>query len=91
MYYLLSSRAQASPGGAISLLVWSAIQEAIGRNLTFDFDGFSGAATYDFLSGFGGTLQQRLGVERLSTMYSVARTLKRGASRQSHEAFTPNL
>jgi len=91
MYYLLSSRAQASPGGAISLLVWSAIQEAIDRNLTFDFDGFSGSATYDFLSGFGGTLQQRLGVERLSTMYSVARTLKRGASRQSHEAFTPNL
>lgn len=91
MYYLLSSRAQGSPGGAISLLIWSAIQEAIRRKLTFDFDGFSGAATYDFLSGFGGTLTQRLGVERLSTMYAVARTLKRGVSHKAYEAFTPNL
>jgi hypothetical protein len=91
MYYLLSSRSQTSPGGAISLLIWFAIQDAIRRKLTFDFDGFSSAATYDFLSGFGGTLKQRLGVERLSTTYLLARTLKRGVSPKSHEAFTPNL
>jgi Acetyltransferase (GNAT) domain len=91
MYYLLSSRAPASPGGAISLLIWCAIQEAIEHKLTFDFDGFSGSTTFDFLSGFGGTLKQRLGVERLSMVYSLARTLKHGVSAQSREAFTPNL
>ncbi|MFL9899689.1 GNAT family N-acetyltransferase [Paraburkholderia fungorum] len=91
MYYLLSSRAPTSPGGAVSLLIWFAIQEAIDRKLTFDFDGFSGATTFDFLNGFGGTLKQRLGVERLSMVYSLARTLKHGISPQSREVFTPNL
>jgi hypothetical protein len=91
MYYLLSSRAQGSPGGSISLLMWIAIQEAIERKLTFDFDGFSGLATFNFLNGFGGTLRQRLGVERLSTVYSLARTLKHSVASKAHPAFTPNL
>jgi hypothetical protein len=90
VYYLLSSRAQGSPSGAISLLIWVAIQEAIDRKLTFDLDGFSGVATFNFLSGFGGTLKQRLGVERLSTVYSVARTLKHSVA-SNWEAFAPNL
>jgi Acetyltransferase (GNAT) domain len=90
VYYLLSSRAQGSPTGSISLLIWTAIQEAIDRKLTFDLDGFSGVATFNFLSGFGGTLKQRLGVERFSTVYSVARTLKHSVA--SHrETFAPNL
>jgi hypothetical protein len=91
MYYLLSSRDQRSPGGSISLLVWVAIQEAIDRKLTFDFDGFSGPTTFNFLNGFGGTLKQRLGVERLSTVYAVARTLKHRVASKSDRAFTPNL
>ncbi len=90
MYYLLSSRAQGSPSGAISLSIWMAIQEAIERKLTFDLDGFSSVATFNFLSGFGGTLRQRLGVERLSTVYSVARTLKHSVV-SNREAFAPNL
>jgi hypothetical protein len=90
VYYLLSSRAQDSPSGAISLLIWTAIQEAIDRKLVFDLDGFSSVATFNFLSGFGGTLKQRLGVERFSTLYSVARTLKHSAV-SNREAFAPNL
>ncbi|WP_233471137.1 GNAT family N-acetyltransferase [Paraburkholderia caribensis] len=91
MYYLLSSRSQTTSGGAISLLIWEAIQEAIDRELTFDFDGFSTAAAYAFLSGFGGTLKQRLGVERLGTVYAVARTIRRGVFHRSREAFSANL
>jgi hypothetical protein len=91
MYYLLSSRVSNSPSGASSLLVWMAIQEAIDRKLTLDFDGFSGLATFNLLNGFGGTLKQRLGVERLSPVYSIARTLKRSVVSQSDQDFSPNL
>jgi hypothetical protein len=91
MYYLLSSRALAAHGGSISLLIWTAIQHAIERKLTFDFDGFSSPATFNFLDGFGGVLKQRLGVERLSTMYSVARILKRRIAPGSSAVFAPNL
>ena len=43
------------------------------------------------LDGFGGVLKQRLGVERLSTMYSVARILKRRIAPGSAAVFAPNL
>ncbi|MGA3249710.1 MAG: GNAT family N-acetyltransferase [Paraburkholderia sp.] len=91
MYYLLSSRTLEAHGGSISLLIWTAIQHAIERKLTFDFDGFSSPATFNFLDGFGGVLKQRLGVERLSTMYSVARILKRRMVPGSGAVFVPNL
>ncbi|WP_260858323.1 GNAT family N-acetyltransferase [Paraburkholderia sp. BCC1885] len=91
MYYLLSSRTLGAHGGAISLLIWTAMQHAIERKLTFDFDGFSSPATYSFLDGFGGVLKQRLGVERLSTVYSVARILKRRIVPGAGVIFDPNL
>jgi hypothetical protein len=91
MYYLLSTRAQGSDSGSISLLLWTALQAALERGLTFDFDGFSSPATFKFLSGFGGTLKQRLGVERLGTVYSVARTLKRRVVTREGASFTPNM
>ena len=90
MYYLLSSRSATASGGAISLLVWSAIQDAIKRNLTFDLDGFSNAAAYAFLRGFGGTLIQRLGVERHGMAYSLARTIRRGLP-GANDAFSASL
>jgi hypothetical protein len=91
MYYLLSSRTLGAHGGSISLLIWTAIQHAIERKLTFDFDGFSSPATFNFLDGFGGVLKQRLGVERLSTMYSLARILKRRMVPGAGTVFAPNL
>ena len=91
MYYLLSTRAQGSDSGSISLLLWAALQTALERGLTFDFDGFSSPATFKFLSGFGGTLKQRLGVERLGTVYSVARTLKRRVVTREGASFAPNM
>lgn len=91
MYYLLSSRALGAHAGSISLLIWTALQHAIEQKLTFDFDGFSSPATFNFLDGFGGTLKQRLGVERLSTVYSVARILKRRMVPGLASGFAPNL
>jgi hypothetical protein len=67
-----------------------AIQEALDR-MTFDRDGFSGIATFSLLNGFGGTLKQRLGGERLSTVYALARALKRSVVSKSDQAFSPNL
>ncbi|MFP3565411.1 GNAT family N-acetyltransferase [Paraburkholderia sp. SIMBA_030] len=91
MYFLLSTRAQGSHNGAISLLLWTAIQDAINRHLTFDFDGFSCVSTFNFLNGFGGSLKQRLGVELSGMVYSVARTLKRTVAAKAGESFAPYL
>ena len=91
MYYLLSSRVAGAHCGAISLLIWTAIQRALERKLTFDFDGFSSVGTCKFLDGFGGTLKQRLSAERMSTMYSVARTLKRRIVPASATVFAHHL
>jgi len=89
MNYLLSSRAQDAHCGSISLLLWTAIGRALERRLTFDFDGFSSPSTFSFLNGFGATLTQRLGVERLGTVYLMTRTLKRRLA--PARVFTPNL
>jgi hypothetical protein len=77
MYFLLSTRARGSHNGTMSFLLWSAIQDSINRRLTFDFDGFSGPATFSFLNGFGGSLTQRLGVEHTGKVYELARMVKR--------------
>jgi hypothetical protein len=91
MYFLLSTRAPGSHNGAVSLLLWTAIRDALNRQLTFDFDGFSCVSTFNFLNGFGGSITQRLGVERLDTVYSVARTIKRAVAAKADEAFAPYL
>jgi hypothetical protein len=77
MYYLMSSRESGAHSGAISLLIWTAMKQALERKLTFDVDGFYSLGTCKFLEGFGGTLKQRLCVERASTMFSLARILRR--------------
>lgn len=77
MYYLLTTRAQSAHSGSISLLIWNAIQIAIKRQLILDLDGIASPTIYRFLSSFGGYLDQRLEVERMSTAYSLAKTLHR--------------
>lgn len=89
MYYLLSSRTRDAHCGSISLLLWTSICRALDRKLTFDFDGFSNPSTFSFLSGFGGTLTQRLAIERLSTVYLLTRTIKRRLA--PARVFAPNL
>ncbi|WP_042338702.1 GNAT family N-acetyltransferase [Paraburkholderia ferrariae] len=91
MYYLLSTRVQDAHCGSISLLLWNGILRALEHKLTFDFDGFSSPATFSFLNGFGATLTQRLGIERLSTFYLLTRTLKRRLTPASEVVFVPTL
>jgi hypothetical protein len=70
MYYLMSTRSSESPdNGAISLLLWKAMNEAHVRGLKFDFDGVSSAGSFRFLSGFGGTVARRLVVEKFNMAY----------------------
>ncbi|KXU84135.1 hypothetical protein CI15_26945 [Paraburkholderia monticola] len=88
MYYLLSSREDKAHSGAISLLIWKAIQQAIERKLTFDVDGFYDRGTCKFLEGLGGTLKQRLCVERAGTMFSVARVLRQRFMRDARSGFS---
>ncbi|WP_158941072.1 GNAT family N-acetyltransferase [Burkholderia sp. S171] len=76
-YYLLSSRSPSAHGGAISVLIWAAIQDAMKRELTFDFDGIPNANTYRFLSGFNPTLKPRLVVERHKPVWSMAKAARR--------------
>ncbi len=91
MYYLISTRSPLAHSGTISLLLWTAVQEAIRRELTFDFDGFGSTSTFHFLNGFGALLKQRLRVERMNTVYAMARTLKRGVMTKTNETFAPYL
>jgi hypothetical protein len=76
-YYLLSSRSPSAHGGAISVLIWAAIQDAMKRKLTFDFDGIPNANTLRFLSGFNPTLRPRLVVERHKPVWSMAKAVRR--------------
>lgn len=69
MYFLMSTRSAAADSGAVSLLLWNAIQEARRRNLVFDFDGVNSMGAYRFLSGFGGTLARRHVVEKFNPLY----------------------
>jgi lipid II:glycine glycyltransferase (peptidoglycan interpeptide bridge formation enzyme) len=70
MYFLMSTRAlDAADSGAVSLLVWSAMNEAHRRGLKFDFDGVSSPGTFRFLSGFGGDIATRFMVQKFTWTY----------------------
>lgn len=86
-YYFLSSRRVDSHGGAISLLVWSAMRLARERQVIFDFDGISTEGILAFLSGFGGTLVRRLQIRRSKADYATFRKMRR-SSRDLFESAT---
>lgn len=80
-HYLISTRDDrlADPG-AVSLLLWHAIQEAQRRELEFDFSGVISAATAQFMMGFGGRIASRFVCEHTSpswNAYASVRSLKR--------------
>jgi lipid II:glycine glycyltransferase (peptidoglycan interpeptide bridge formation enzyme) len=69
MYFLMSTRHAKADSGAVSLLLWTAMQEAQRRGLNFDFDGVTTSGTYRFLSGFGGKLARRHVAEKFNPVY----------------------
>jgi len=78
LYYLLTTRSAQARPGCVALLLWRAIQIAHERGLTFDFDGIPERIPQilTFLSGFGGTPEQRLTVERCRFDYAAMRTIR---------------
>jgi hypothetical protein len=76
-YYLLSTRTLDSGNGAITLLLWSAIQRAIAMNLTFDFDGFGYAGAVLFYAGFGAQIRPRYIVSKSTAFYRLLREMRR--------------
>jgi len=70
MYFLMSTRhPDSTDSGAVSQLLWMAMNEAHERGLEFDFDGVSSPGTFRFLSGFGGEVATRFLVEKFSWSY----------------------
>jgi hypothetical protein len=78
MYFLMSTRHAKADSGAVSLLLWTAMQEAQRRGLNFDFDGVSTSGTYRFLSGFGGTLARRHVAEKFNSVYHSLDKIRAG-------------
>ena len=76
MYYILSTRAEGADNGAISLLIWTGMQQAAELGLIFDLDGVSSAGRAQFLSGFGGSLLPRLVVHKVRPIYGLLRAVK---------------
>ena len=75
-YYLMSTRAPDSGNGAISLLIWTALQESAACGRIFDLDGINSRTNHMLLTGFGGTLRPRYLVSRTSTQFKIAQSLK---------------
>jgi hypothetical protein len=75
-YYLMSTRAPDSGNGAISLLIWTAIQDAAARGRIFDLDGVDSRTNHMLLTGFGGAIRPRFLVSRTSTSFQVGQFLK---------------
>nr|WP_321984267.1 GNAT family N-acetyltransferase [uncultured Lichenicoccus sp.] len=82
-YYLLSTRSPESGNGAASLAVWSRIQHAASRGLTFDMAGIhlrgKNLPNLGLLTGFGGMIRPRYRVRRTSSIVRFAQSLKRSA------------
>ena len=77
-YYYLSTRNTGHAAlGAVGLLVWTGMLEAMTRGLRFDFDGVSSRTRLRFLQAFGGRLASRIVVSRGSAAYDVRMLLRR--------------
>jgi lipid II:glycine glycyltransferase (peptidoglycan interpeptide bridge formation enzyme) len=70
-YYLLTTRTPDAHYGAVSLVIWEAIQDAAQRGLIFDFYG-----SFAFLLGFGGVLCPRYVVSRVSPLLRIPWRIK---------------
>ena len=64
-YYFLSTRdADVADLGAVDLLVWRGITDAMARGVRFDFDGVSSSSRWHVLQSCGGRLASRIVLTR---------------------------
>jgi hypothetical protein len=79
-YYFMSTRSDDAPGGAVSALIWEAIQHASARGLIFDMYGIhvvgNSLPNLHLVTGFGGALKTRFTVRRSSRFAQIGRDLK---------------
>lgn len=79
-YYFMSSRSRDSMNGAVSCLIWAAIQHASSKGLTFDMDcvHVKGKQLPNLLllTGFGGSMKPRYSVRKTSLAGNVARYVR---------------
>jgi len=76
-YYLLSTRdKRVADNGALSLLLWNALQLAGQVNRGFDFDGFDTCGSANFVRQFGGRILPRWKVLRRSWLIRAALLFK---------------
>jgi hypothetical protein len=74
-YYFMSTRSADANSGAISLLIWSAIQHASSKGLIFDMDGVhvvgNTLPNLHLVTGFGGALKPRWTVRKSSPVAQI--------------------
>jgi hypothetical protein len=81
-YYFLSSRNETvAHAGAVSQLLWIGMQHAHRLGLTFDFDGITSEARYQFLVGFGGQSATRFIVSKGLFLYEMQAGARKLADR----------
>nr|WP_294525278.1 GNAT family N-acetyltransferase [uncultured Rhodopila sp.] len=76
-YYVLSTRSPDSSSGAITLLLWVAIQSAVDGGLVFDFDGLAHDGIVLLYSGFGAEVKTRFVVSRTTLAFRLAQEARR--------------
>jgi hypothetical protein len=82
-YYLLTTRDPSSHSGAISLLTFRAIKDAMAKGLTFDLDGLSDEGGVAFFAGFGGSIAPRYIVSRSVAPFRLYQSLRSFAVREN--------
>jgi hypothetical protein len=86
-YYLLSSRTRDAHNGAVSLLVWEAMQDIAARGLIFDFEGVATSGSALFFNGFGGAITPRYIISRHTLAHRIAGRLGNPLRRRSGETY----
>ncbi len=86
-YYLLSTRTKDAHNGAVSLLVWEAVQDIAARGLIFDFEGVATSGSALFFNGFGGAITPRYVVSRYTLGHRIAGRLGNPFRRDSGETY----
>jgi hypothetical protein len=75
-YYFMSTRRLDSMNGAVSMLVWEALQSAAARGLTFDMDGIDSHNNLLLTTGFGGRVTPRLFASKSSRRFVLAQAAR---------------
>jgi hypothetical protein len=76
MYYHLSAHdGQPQGAGSVKLLIWESLKRAHERGMIFDLDGMPRPGATNILTGFGGTVSNRIVVTKIPPAIHIARQL----------------